>query len=222
MVAEGTLVFPQQLARIDRLDRRPLDSAVISQLVSRIEEFGPRVEALLLSDYKVGVINEETIATALRVSREVGRLIAVDSQGDLHKFRGFDLVKCNRREAEAQLGKELKSDADFEEGGQRLLTELGSSAVIITRGDEGMSLISKEQGTLHIPAANRSEVFDVTGAGDTVIAVVTLALAAGLDVGEGAHLGNYAAGLVVRKLGNATPTEEELAWAIQHWSPSDL
>jgi rfaE bifunctional protein kinase chain/domain len=221
VVAEGTLVFPQQLARIDRLDRRPLDSGIVSRLVSRVEEIGPRVDALLLSDYKVGVINEETIATALRVSRELGKLIAVDSQGDLHKFQGYDLVKCNRREAEAQLGRQLTNDADFEDAGQRLLAELGSSAVIITRGDEGMSLTSKERGNLHIPAANRSEVFDVTGAGDTVIAVVTLALAAGLDVGEGAHLANYAAGLVVRKLGNATPSEEELAWAIEHWSPAE-
>ncbi len=222
VVAEGTLVFPQQLARIDKLDRRPLDSGVVSQLVARFEEISPRVDAVLLSDYKTGVVNEETIAAALRLSRERGTLTTVDSQGDLHKFAGFDVVKCNRREAEAQLGRELASDAGFEEGGQRLLAELGSSAVILTRGGDGMSLVSKEQGTYHIPAANRTEVFDVTGAGDTVIAVVTLALAAGLGIGEAAHLANYAAGLVVRRLGNATPSEEELAWAIERWSQSDL
>jgi len=127
------------------------------------------------------------------------------------------VVKCNRREAAAVLGADLESDTDFEAAGQSLLSELGSSAVIITRGDEGMSLIGKDVGALHIPAANRSEVFDVTGAGDTVIAVVTLALAAGLLLSEGAHLANYAAGLVVRKLGNATATPEELAWAIENW-----
>jgi bifunctional ADP-heptose synthase (sugar kinase/adenylyltransferase) len=75
---------------------------------------------------------------------------------------------------------------------------------------------------LHIPAANRSEVFDVTGAGDTVIAVITLGLAAGLEIAESAYLANFAAGLVVRKLGNATPTVEELAWAIEHWPEPDL
>jgi len=83
-----------------------------------------------------------------------------------------------------------------------------------------MSLVSREEESLHIPAANRTEVFDVTGAGDTVIAIMTLALAAGLSVVEGAYLANYAAGLVVRKLGNATPTREELAWAIEHWPAS--
>lgn len=220
VVAEGTLVFPQQLARIDHLDRRPLDRKIISQIVAHVRETVPKVDALLLSDYKTGVVNEEVIAASLRLCRQHGRLISVDSQGDLHKFRGFDLVKCNRREAEAMLGQELQTDADFQRAGEALLAELESSAVLITRGDEGMSLISHEGESLHVPAANRSEVFDVTGAGDTVIAVVTLALAAGLGFTEGVCLSNYAAGLVVRKLGNATPTQEELAWAIKNWPAS--
>lgn len=217
VVAEGTLVFPQQLARIDQAERRSLDTEVIDQLVTHLQEMAPGVDALLLSDYKTGVINERTVAAALRLAGEHGKLITVDSQGDLDKFKGFNLVKCNRREAEASLALELRSDADYERAGEGLLRALGSSAIIITRGDEGLSLISKEEGSLHIPAANRSEVFDVTGAGDTVVAVMTLALAGGLSATEGAHLANYAAGLVVRKLGNATPTHEELAWAIENW-----
>lgn len=222
VVAEGTLVFPQQLARIDQAERRPLDANVTAELVAHLQQIAPRVDALLFSDYKTGVVNEETIATALRVARDHGKLITVDSQGDLYKFKGFDLVKCNRREAEAQLGRKLGADADFEQAGEGLLAELGSSAIVITRGDEGMSLIGREEGTLHIPAANRTEVFDITGAGDTVIAVMTLALAAGLSATDGVHLANYAAGLVVRKLGNATPSQEELAWAIQNWPVSGL
>jgi len=222
VVAEGSLVFPQQLARIDQVEPRPLDGEITSQIAAHLQEIAPRVEALLLSDYKTGVVTKEIIATALRLSRQHGKLITVDSQGDLHKFKGFDLVKCNRREAEAVVGQELRTDADYQRAGEGLLADLGSSAILITRGDEGMSLISREEGSLHIPAANRSEVFDVTGAGDTVIAVVTLALAAGLRLTEGAHLANYAAGLVVRKLGNATPTQEELVWAIKSWAASGL
>jgi rfaE bifunctional protein kinase chain/domain len=222
VVAEGTLVFPQQLARIDQLERRPLDAETTSQIVTHLQATAPRVEALLLSDYKTGVVNEETILTALRLSHQHRKLLTVDSQGDLYKFKGFDLVKCNRREAEAMLGRELRANADFQQAGEDLLNDLGASAILITRGDEGMSLVSREGGSLHIPAANRSEVFDVTGAGDTVIAVVTLALAAGLGITEGAYLANYAAGLVVRKLGNATPTHEELAWAIKNWPASEL
>lgn len=222
VVAEGTLVFPQQLARIDQVERRPLDQGVVSQLVSHLEGMSPLMGALLLSDYKIGAVSEETIAAALGLSREHGTLITVDSQGDLHKFRGFDVVKCNTQEAAALSGIELREDADFEQTGMDMLADLGSSAVIITRGDQGMSLVTREEGCLHIPAANRSEVFDVTGAGDTVIAVVTLALAAGLEMKGAVQLANYAAGLVVRKLGNATPTEEELAWAIEHWPEPDL
>jgi rfaE bifunctional protein kinase chain/domain len=222
VVAEGTLVFPQQLARVDQVERRPLDQGVASQLVAHLESISPLMEAMLLSDYKIGAVSEETIAAALRLSREHGTLITVDSQGDLHKFRGFDVVKCNTQEAAALSGTELREDADFEQTGLDMLADLGSSAVIITRGDEGMSLITKDEGCLHIPAANRSEVFDVTGAGDTVIAVVTLALAGGLEMKGAVQLANYAAGLVVRKLGNATPAEEELAWAIEHWPEPDL
>jgi len=217
VVAEATLVFPQQLARIDHVERRPFDASVTAELVTHLQEIAPRVDALLLSDYKTGVVNEETIATSLRLSHDHRKLSTVDSQGDLHKFKGFDLVKCNRREAEAVLGRELRADAEFERAGEGLLADLGSSAIVITRGDEGISLITAQEGSLHIPAANRSEVFDVTGAGDTVIAVLTLALAAGLGIAVGAYLANYSAGLVVRKLGNATPTHEELAWAIQNW-----
>jgi rfaE bifunctional protein kinase chain/domain len=222
IVAEGTLVFPQQLARIDRLERRPLDGKIASLVIGHLREIVPRVEAVLLSDYKSGVATEEVIAACLRICREQGKLLTVDSQGDLHKFRGFDLVKCNRREAEAVLGRELRTEADFQGAGEQLLAELESSAVLITRGDEGMSLASRDAESLHIPAANRSEVFDITGAGDTVIAVVTLAMVAGLSITEAVYLANYAAGLVVRKLGNATATQDELAWAIRHWPVPQL
>lgn len=222
VVAEGTLVFPQQVARIDLMERRPLDPGVVSQIVANLGSAGPQAGALLLSDYKTGVVNEETIAAALHVSREHQTLTTVDSQGDLLKFKGFDIVKCNRREAEAIVGAGLQTDDDIERAGRSILSDLGASSMIITRGREGMSLITADGKGLHIPAANRTEVFDVTGAGDTVIAVVTLGLAAGLEITESTYLANFAAGLVVRRLGNATPTVEELAWAIEHWPEPDL
>jgi rfaE bifunctional protein kinase chain/domain len=126
-------------------------------------------------------------------------------------------VKCNQREAESVLRLILSSEDDFQEAQEQLLADLEIQAVLITRGPEGMSLLSLDEPYAHVPAANVSEVFDVTGAGDTVIAVATLSLVAGLDLLAAAHLANYAAGLVVRKLGNATATPEELAWAIENW-----
>jgi len=217
IVAQGSLRFPQQLARIDHLDRSPVRGQVAEELLARLAELIPLADAVLLSDYKSGVIVPALVTRALAAARRQGKLITVDSQGELRKFRGFDLVKCNRAEAEAHLGLPLQSETDFEEATQRLLRETGARAVIITRGPEGMSVRGVEEGYFRLPAANLTEVFDVTGAGDTVIAMATLALVAGGGLREAALLANYAAGLVVRKLGNATPTPEELAWAIENW-----
>jgi rfaE bifunctional protein kinase chain/domain len=217
IVAQGSLRFPQQLARIDHLDRRPVAGQVEKAIVSHLETLVPRVDAVLISDYRTGVASEAVVVASLRLARQHGKLATVDSQGNLHKFSGFDLVKCNQREAEAVLGRALSSEHDFQEAHEQLLTELEVEAILITRGPEGMSLLGRDQPYAHIPAANVSEVFDVTGAGDTVIAVTTLALAADLDLLSAGHLANYAAGLVVRKLGNATATPEELAWAIENW-----
>jgi rfaE bifunctional protein kinase chain/domain len=217
IMAQESLRFPQQLARIDHLDRRPVAGEVEKAIMSHLEALVPQVDAVLISDYRTGVASEVVVAVALRLARQHKKLTTVDSQGNLHKFSGFDLVKCNQREAEVVLGRTLSSEGDFRKAQEQLLAELEVQAILITRGAEGMSLLARDQPYAHIPAANVSEVFDVTGAGDTVIAVATLALAAGLDLLSAGHLANYAAGLVVRKLGNATATPEELTWAIENW-----
>lgn len=217
IVAQGSLRFPQQLARIDHLDRRPVAGEVEKTIVAHLEALVPQVDAVLISDYRTGVASEAVVTATLRSAHQHGKLATVDSQGNLRKFSGFDLVKCNQREAEAVLGRTLSSEDDLQEAQEQLLAELEVQATLITRGPEGISLLGHDQPYAHIPAANVSEVFDVTGAGDTVIAVATLALAAGLDLLSAAHLANYAAGLVVRKLGSATATPEELAWAIENW-----
>ena len=217
IVAEGSLRFPQQLARIDRVERRPIAGAVEREVIARLEALAPQADALLVSDYRSGVVSETVVTTVRRLASRHRKLLTVDSQGNLPKFHGFDVVKCNHAEAQAVLGRELTTEDDFRRAGEQLLREISAGAVTITRGPDGMSVVGRAAGYAHLPAANRSEVFDVTGAGDTVIAVLTLALAAGVDLLAAAHLANYAAGLVVRKLGNATPSPEELAWAIERW-----
>ncbi|RLC82502.1 MAG: ribokinase [Chloroflexi bacterium] len=217
IVARGSLRFPQQIARIDRLNRRPVNGEVEDSLITRIEEIIPQVEAVLISDYRTGVVTERVVDAARKSARKYGKLLTVDSQGNLEPYVGFDLVKCNRAEAESALHCSLESEGDFEEGMKRILRRLNLGAFLITRGPEGMSLLGKGEPYSHIPAANVTEVFDVTGAGDTVIAVVTVALTAGIRLLDAARLANYAAGLVVRKLGNATPSIRELAWAIEQW-----
>jgi len=218
IVAQGSLRFPQQLARIDHLDRRPIGKDVEEAIIAHLETLVPQADAVLVSDYRTGVVSEAVVAAVLDVARRHDRLASVDSQGNLHKFHAFDLVKCNHAEAQAVTGRTLSTEDDFQRAGETLLEELGAQAVVITRGPQGMSLLATTEKYTHLPAANRSEVFDVTGAGDTVIAILTLALAAGVDLLAAAYLANYAAGLVVRKLGNATATPEELAWAIENWT----
>lgn len=217
IVAEGSLRFPQQLARVDYLDRRPVAGSVQTALLTQLERLTPTVDAVLFSDYRTGVASTEVVEAGLRLARQHGKLITVDSQGDWRKYRGFDLVRGNRGEAETVVGHALEGEEDYRQAGEMLQRELDAQVVVITRGPEGMSLFSAKEGYLHLPAANRTEVFDVTGAGDTVIAVLTQALAGGLDLVSAARLANYAAGLVIRKLGNAVPSIDELSWAIRHW-----
>jgi rfaE bifunctional protein kinase chain/domain len=217
IISRGSLVFPQQLARIDRVDRAPLPPDVEMEVVMRIAACAPHADALLVSDYQTGLITNGVVQALKTAAQRHHLLRTADAQGELLKYRGFDLVKCNRHEANAMVGRILQNDVDYADAAVQLLADLDLGAMLITRGPDGLTL-AHQGGALHLPAANRSEVFDVTGAGDTAIAVATLALAAGADLPAAAALANYAAGLVVRRLGNATPTVEELEWAINEWS----
>jgi rfaE bifunctional protein kinase chain/domain len=221
IVARGSLRFPQQLARIDRVDRRPLSPEVEAKVVACIAELACRADAVLVSDYRSGLVTPPVV-TAVRAAQARGRLVCVDSQGRLDHFAGFDMAKCNHHEAQGYLrhvaggSVALETEQDFEAAMARLRRELDLGMLLITRGPDGLSLCS-DAGYAHLPAANRSEVFDVTGAGDTVVAVAALALTAGQDPLVAATLANYAAGLVVRRLGVAAPSPAELAWAIEKW-----
>jgi rfaE bifunctional protein kinase chain/domain len=217
IMAEGSLRFPQQVARIDHVNRRTMNGQVEAELIAQVQRWIPQVDAVLVSDYQTGVASPALVQAALSSAQAHGKLCAVDAQGSFDKYAGFHLLKGNRHEAETAVGHTLHTEEDYQQAGQGLLEQLGVEAVIITRGAEGLSLICRKGGYHHLPAANRTEVFDVTGAGDTVIAVATLALVAGADALLAARLANYAAGLVVRKLGNAVATAAELSWAVENW-----
>jgi rfaE bifunctional protein kinase chain/domain len=217
IVAEGTLRFPQQLARIDHLNRRPVGGAIEEKVISRLRNLMGDADAILVSDYRTGVNSRAVVEATLTSAYAQGKLSIVDAQGAFEKYTGFDLIKGNRQEIETTSARRLYDEDDYRLTGERLLDRLHARAVIITRGAEGLSLIAREEGHFHFPAANRTEVFDVTGAGDTIVAVATLALVAGANVSTAAQLANYAAGWVVRRLGNAVATPDELAWAVENW-----
>jgi rfaE bifunctional protein kinase chain/domain len=202
------------LARLDYVADPP-SATELAALEQQLERAVDGASGLLLSDYKGGAIDKRTIAAALGLARRRGLLATVDSQGDLAQFAGFDLVKCNLTDARASLGRPLESEREIEAAGQELLERLGARSVVLTRGADGLSCFGRGAPPCHLSATNRTEVFDVTGAGDTVIALLTLGLLAGASLVEAAELANLAAGLVVRRLGVATTTQEELRAAFQ-------
>jgi rfaE bifunctional protein kinase chain/domain len=222
ILAAGTMpTFPQHVARLDRIARKPLDSLVEQAVIARIAECATAADTLLVSDYRSGLVTPNIIAACVRAAKAHRLLLTVDSQGNLFRFADFDLVRANRREAEETLGRALVSEDDFRAACDELLQRLHARVVVITRADEGMSIATRpdysDQLTTrpndyyaHIPVVNHSEVFDVTGAGDTVIAVLTLALACGVNAFDAAQLATYAAGIVVKHIGVAVTTIAEL------------
>lgn len=213
VLAEGLLVHPQQVARIDRSGTSPPSPEQLRELCERIEQLAPGVDAVLLSDYKHGAIGHAVIDCARDAAKRVGMPVTVDSQGDLLRFRGYDCVRCNRAEAEAVLGRPLLAEADFERELPQLHARVGCRGLVVTRDQAGLSLYSEADGYRHIPGVP-VPVQDAVGAGDTVIAVLTLALAAGESLPVAARVANTAAALVVQHLGNAAPTPHELLRAL--------
>ncbi len=208
--------LPQQVARIDRLDRRELDTADEERVVAQILAHIPHVDAVLCSDYQIGLLTPDVVHTIRTLCHQHGVLLTVDAQGNSHYYQGVDLFRCNNTEASVALGRTLHDEEDFRVGLEELQTRLQARLVIVTRGPEGLSLFGAGIGYAHLPAAHVSEVYDTTGAGDTFIAVVTLALASQLPPIIAAHLANVAAALVVRKLGNAVVTPQELTLALRN------
>ncbi len=214
VVAGSTQEMPQQVARIDRFDDGELDPEVTRQVVDHACKLIPDVDALLISDYENGVISQQIVDACLPAAISHQKLVCVDSHGDLFRFKGATVATPNQPEAEATLRRTFRSLAELEQGGQELVRGLNAKGVLITRGSEGMSVFEAGGAVHHLAASNLAEVRDVTGAGDTVAATFALALLAGASMLEAAQLGNVAAGLVVRKVGAATTTRDELARAL--------
>jgi D-beta-D-heptose 7-phosphate kinase / D-beta-D-heptose 1-phosphate adenosyltransferase len=170
--------------------------------------------ALLLSDYGKGVLADPLVTAVVAAARERGIPVIVDpKEGHFAAYRGVDLVTPNKAEAGGSFGLPIRSEADLERVGAGLMERLALKALMITLGEGGIALFTGEGPSRRFPATAR-EVFDVTGAGDTVVATLALALAAGASLDEGAQLANHAAGIVVGEIGTAAVTPAELIAAI--------
>ncbi len=215
VLAKGTQEIQQQIVRVDRVDGSVVAGPLRDRMIEVTRGKLAEVDALLISDYENGVISQEVIDACLPVARQLGIPVIVDSHGDLFRFKGVTAATPNQPEAEATLKAAISGPDELAAAGLRLLEGMAAQGVLITRGSEGVALFEhgREPYLLPIAMESEAEVVDPTGAGDTVSAVFTLAVACGASLRVASFLGNIAGGQVVRKLGAATLTQEELAAA---------
>ena len=245
----------QQVVRIDREIKDEADDNLKQTMIRAIESFVPFADAIIFSDYDKGVVSRDLFKVTLGRAKEQGKPVVIDPKmQNFWHYKGATIVTPNLKEASAAFGQEITDDDSLLKAGYTLLERLGLEALLITRGDQGMSLFEAAKPTshqpvavatptedirlerrctpaqdknknipvvTHIPAAAR-EVFDVTGAGDTVVAVFTLALAAGAKMLDAAKIANCAAGIVVGEVGTASVTPEELISTLQSQYDKEL
>jgi rfaE bifunctional protein kinase chain/domain len=215
ILAGGVHSAKQQVVRIDRAGGRP-GQRVADRIERSLARAIRRAKAVIISDYGSGLITPDLWRRALQASGVRRRpIVVVDSRYALGGFTGATASTPNEPEVEALLGVRIGDDARaLEQAGRALLLRLRSQAVVITRGSRGMAVFEPGKPTAHIPIVGSDQIADVTGAGDTVIATFTLALAAGASFVEAAWLANHAGGIVVMKRGTATVAPDELARSI--------
>jgi D-glycero-beta-D-manno-heptose-7-phosphate kinase len=218
ILAGGIHSAKQQVVRIDRASGPQLGESDRKAVAARLTAAASRCQALLVSDYGSGLVTPALVAQARKSLRRTGRAappVMVDSRYSLLRFRGMTTCTPNESEVEQLLGVRIGDNArTLEKAGREVLKRTRSTAVLITRGSRGMALFEKDRPTVHVPIFGSDQIADVTGAGDTVIATMTLALGAGATFLEATHLANYAGGIVVMKRGTATVTAAELRQAV--------
>jgi rfaE bifunctional protein kinase chain/domain len=200
----------QQVVRADREDTADVPARAQAALVECVRRELPSCGALVISDYQKGVVTASLLKRVLPLAKRRGVPVLVDPKvRHFRLYRGASVVTPNQLEAEQATGLRLRTPSEVIAAGRRILSLLGCRAVLVTRGEHGMSLFERGRPPLHVPTAAR-EVFDVTGAGDSVIATMALAMAAGATLPEAAVLANCAAGVVVGKVGTAQASPDEV------------
>lgn len=214
IMAGGQATVRQQIVRIDRESKDPLGTTIEQRILRYIEETIQTMSAVIISDYGSMTISPAIREQVIIACNRAGIPSIVDSRYNIMAYEGIRLVKQNESEAAAAIGLKALNGSQLQQAAELMLAQLKAEVILITQGPDGMTLFNRNGTHTHIPVTNMSEVYDVTGAGDTVVATMMLALAAGADYVEAACLANFAAGVVVRKPGTATTTSQELKVAI--------
>ncbi len=206
----------QQIVRIDRETRDDISAEFEERVINFARERMGEFQVILISDYAKGVLTPKTLAGIIAAARDANVPVVVDPKGnDYGRYRGATVLTPNRKEAEIAARVGINDDESLREAARILLEQVELSALLVTRSEKGMSLFRREGEAIHIPTVAR-EVYDVTGAGDTVLAVLGLALACGRDIADSARLANIAAGIAVGKVGTSTVSPSEIIDEVSH------
>jgi D-glycero-beta-D-manno-heptose-7-phosphate kinase len=200
----------QQMVRFDREDRRAIGPEIETEITKRLADALAESDAVVISDYEKGLLTPQVLRSSIEAAHTHDRMVCLDPKlRNWSSYEGVDVITPNQLEAERATGIELVDDDSILAAAARIRSMLSARSVLLTRGEHGMSLLDENGRFTNIPTVAR-EVYDVTGAGDTVIATLSLSLAAGASLEEAAIIANHAAGIVVGKVGTAGVTAEEL------------
>lgn len=205
----------QQIVRVDRESREPLKKETEDKIIEHIKTQIPLCDGVILSDYGIGVVSDKIIQITIQEAKKHNKVVAVDAQENLGRFQGATVLTPNQPDASKAVGFEIRNEETLLQAGKKLLEMTNAQMILLTRGSEGMSLFERNGNISHIPAFNQKAVFDVTGAGDTVVASFTLGICAKGTPFESAIIGNLAASIVVKQFGCASTTIEELLATIE-------
>ena len=210
------IAHSQQIVRADREDRHEVNPDIEKEIISRFMSVADDIQAVIISDYGKGVINQSLLEKLMSVCLQKNIFVAVDpKETHFNNYQKVSLITPNHHEAGFAYGKRIHNEKDLLEVGNGLLQRLQAKSILITRGPDGMSLFTEDSQPTHIPTFAK-KVYDVTGAGDTVIAVFVAATCAGADLLESAIAANAGAGLTVGEIGTATVTTDDLRQELEH------
>ena len=202
----------QQIVRIDRQTVTPIPRETENKVIKALREAIPTHDGIILSDYHLGFLTDRIIKEAIKLAKKHSKPIIADVQKDFERYKGVDAITPNQPDSEKFLGYFIKDEGTLKKAGEEIIKKLKLKYLLLTRGADGMVIFENKKPIKYekIPAFNKKEVFDVTGAGDTVVSAFALALCAGLTPNEAAAIGNLAASIVIRHFGCHTTKIEDL------------
>jgi rfaE bifunctional protein kinase chain/domain len=218
-VKTRVIAHSQQVVRVDHETCQPLDAVTEAAMLEKLPALVGTADVILISDYAKGVLSEVLTSETMRLGRHLNKTVLVDPKGrNYGKYAGAAILTPNVKEGADASGKQINDFASLNIAAVDLIDRFGLEAIVVTRGDEGMTLFSKDGGHYHVNARSR-EVYDVTGAGDTVIATLAVCLGANFELRDAVAIANTAAGVVVSEVGTTVITKEKLLKELMKSNP---